>query len=451
MKTVPQNQQKLPSSSRYIFGFRVIAIVETVFFLCLLTIPEYYLGDGTRFISYAPHPFWIILLLIIFQYGTHEAVLCAVLCSAFLLTYNLPEPNLNDDIYDYISKISLRPFLWTVTAVVLGEFRLKQLQERADLKREIADASIREQSIASAYQKVKATKESLEVQIVGQLKNYLTSYDALKAIEGRDPIDVLVGIKDAIHPLINAEKFSVYALGENGLEIVTAFGWETDEGFSRRFFNTSDLFWEVVGKKRIVCSVNEKDLQVLGTEGIIAGPLINPSDRTVFGMLKVEGIDFMCLTLSSIETFHILCNLIGSTYEYAIECQGIRLDGIHNFDLNQYSYQYFQHQKKHYSQLVKETDFDCSLLIVKIKNARTMSLIKRKQLIIKLFALLKKNLPVTSILCEGRRKTSEVIVILPGTEMQKIKKIQIEIKKEIIKQGIDKEEEQIQLEISKIS
>src|SRR5688500_1753250 len=64
-----------------VLGIRFSAIVETVAFLGIAVLLDYFYFSGNRFWSLEPHPFWLLVALVSVQYGTNEGVFAAAASS----------------------------------------------------------------------------------------------------------------------------------------------------------------------------------------------------------------------------------------------------------------------------------------------------------------------------------------------------------------------------------
>ena len=412
---IKQLQTKFPDR---LYGFRVSALIECLSFLLAVTALNYIFSDGSRFFSFHPHPYWIIILLIVVQYGTHEALICSLLASVFLLAWNLPEQAISEDIFDYTIKVSSRPFLWLIASVVLGELRLKHIKEKQRLEKEVELITERESAISSAYLHLKEIKENLETRIAGQLQGSVTTYQALKSIESLSPIQILMGLGDMVSAVLNPGKYSVYSFGENGFEVISSEGWEEDDGFSRRIGKESPLYGEMMGAGRVLCSVNKEDVLLLGSEGILAGPLIDASSSQLFGMLKIEELDFMDLTVTSVETFRILCEWAGSAYAQAKKYQESLADSMHNSDTGLLSYHFCQYQQAYFETLAKEKGIGGIILKVILSNARQFNNDEKETIARVLKETVEKRVSSHILVCEGRRRNIEFILLSPGVSRE---------------------------------
>ncbi len=402
-------------------GIRLAAIFEALSFLMIITGLNLILGDGTRFFDFSPHPYWIIILLLTVQYGTNEGLVCSVLASVFLLVWNLPEQSMSGDIFDYLITVFYRPFLWLIASVVLGELRVRQMREKTELRKELGEVSTREQSITRAYENLKEVKENLEMRIAGELRGSMTSYETLRLIEGLNPVQILMGMEDMVTAIANPKKFSVYSFGENGFEVITSSGWEEGESFSRRIAHDSPIFQEITGSHRVLCSINKHDAAILGAEGILAGPIIDPQSREILGMLKIEELDFMDLTMTNVEIFKILCEWAGSAFTQARQYQTTRGDCMHNLDTGTLSCNFGRFQEQFLNRVLKARRIKGSLLKITLANARKFSNDDRKKIAELFTGTLKKKLPKHMLISEGRRVNVEFVVLMPGVTPAKTK------------------------------
>ena len=161
-----------------ILGIRLSALVEIIGGLALLTLIDAAFFAGDRFWAVNPHPFWIIVLLMAAQYGTAEGLLAAVMATLFYLVGNVPPAQEGVNHYDWIFSLSINPVLWLIAGWILGELRQRHIRERSHLQRELEEAQQRETLIADSYKFVRGRKESLEVQVSGQLTSSIEAYRA---------------------------------------------------------------------------------------------------------------------------------------------------------------------------------------------------------------------------------------------------------------------------------
>lgn len=291
------------------------AIIETLMFLTAIMLLSVIVGNGNRFMDVAPHPFWIIVLLITLQYGTNEALIASVLCSAVLLIGNLPEQSLSESMYGYILKVLSLPFLWIVTSLILGSIRTRQENEKTSLQNQLDKAKDATNLITEGYNAVKKAKEQLELRLASEKCSVLTMYEVARSLETNDPSEASVAIARLVNVTIKPIKFSIYCWKDNTLSLDAAYGWKETDDFSTKFDANSPLARKMLQKNRSLLSIiNENDENILKGQGILAGAIYDKRTGKIFGMLKIEEIAFMDLGMRTLETFMIVCEWIAYVY-----------------------------------------------------------------------------------------------------------------------------------------
>jgi len=410
-------------------GLRTVAIFETLVFLFMLTLLNFVFSDGARFVDFSPHPFWIIILLIAAQYGTNEALVASILGSVILLAWNLPEQAMDASTFDYIFQITFRPLLWIVASVVIGELRVRQIQLIKELQSSQFETQKRVKSITRAYGQLRGVKEGLETRIAGHLQGTVALYQSLKSIEGLSPVQILMGVGEMVGNVINPEKFSAFSFGPNGFEVITSIGWLDEDQYSRRISSDSILYQEIMNRRRIICSINKKDAEILGSEGILAGPLIDPQTGQIFGMLKVEYLNFIDLTVTNVETFKTLCEWAGSAYAQARQFQETLADTMHNLETGILSKQFEKFTRQILVDMKKNQGIQTSSIEMTITPGQRQSAQERAVTAQRFYQLIQHQLPANAMLCDGRRRNSQFILLLPGTDLQQTQSLVSKLKK----------------------
>jgi len=388
------------------FGFRVPAFVECILLLVPFLAFDIFLGNDNRFIDIYPHPFWLIILIILVQYTINEALVTAVICSAALLLHNLPEHQAEQDIFQYYSYILHRPLMWVSVAVLFGLFRSRELNRLREMKETVAKVCEREKLIAASYESMKEIKEILEVKLVGQLKGAATAYQAVQKIEKLSQSEVLMNINSVISEVMAPKKFSVFSLGPYGLECLSSHGWQADETFSRRISPENPVFQELIAGQRILTIVNAEDEKVLGNEGVLAAPLIDPVAQSVFGIIKIEAMDLEELTYATMETFQVLCEWIGRAYANAELYEAAKKNGLMDLESNLYSYELFKWQYQILERLGKAHPINVSCISIGLSASKQQRLASLREI----NTVVRKHFPHALGVFSGKKDLREVLV-----------------------------------------
>ncbi len=359
------------NGQRKFLGLRLSAIIETLGLLVLLILADLFFFSGNRFFDINPHPFWAVVLLIAVQYGTNEALFAAFMASVFLLFGNMPSAPQGVDHYDHLYHLFINPILWFFVGWVLGELRQRHIRERQRILKELEEAQARETLIADSYKFVKTRKESLEVQVSGQLTSSIEAYRAAKAVETLDPKSVMQGVETLVRSVLGPQKFSLFLLHENRLSATILHGWSPADNFQQEIDSFSPLYQSVIGRQELLVVANEDHERALDSQGIIAGPIVEVGSGRVIGMLKIEQMDFVTLSLNTVETFRALSEWIGTALINARNYQTVKTESMVNPERGVLTFNYFKRQSDYLTKLAKRVNFDLSVLVIKLNNAKT--------------------------------------------------------------------------------
>ena len=404
-----------PKEPTRIIGIRTSALVEMLIGLVVLTAIDYFFFQGNRFWDVNPHPFWIVVLLIAAQYGTGEGLLAAILATVFLLLGNMPEQADGQSHYDWLFNLAINPILWLVGGWILGELRQRHMRERNILWREIDESQQRENLISHSYNFVKGRKESLEVQVSGQLLSSIDAYRAAKSVETLDPKSVMQGVERLVKSVLGPQKFSLYLFHENKLSATIIHGWAPSDKFSQEFDSFSPLYQAVVGQRELLVIANEQHEIALDGQGILAGPVMDPDSNRVIGMLKVEQIDFTSLSLNTVETFRALSEWIGTALVNARNYQSVKAEAIINPERNLLSHSYFKRQSEYMRTLAKRVGFDLSMLVIKLNDAKSLSDTDRITVARQIAESVKTVLRSVDLAFDYQTDGEEYSILLPAT------------------------------------
>lgn len=345
---------------------RWISVLETVLFLALALGLDVTLFDGMRYRDVSPHPFWVIILLVCLRYGTTEGLMTIVLCTATLLVGNLPEPTINQDMFDYTLSVSRLPLLWLMIGVLVGELRNRQIRERDQLREDLNIADRQNETLTTSYEKLSRLNEDLESRVAGQLRTVISIYQAARKIERLGAADVLEGVADMVRSLMQPQKFSVFLLEDGGgLRAVVSDGWKEDDHYARHYTPDSSLYAAVVGERRILTVTDPRDAGVLRHDGLVAGPMHSATTGEVIGMLKIEAMPFSAFNIGALENFRTVCEWVGTAYANARLYETAKTESMINPELGLMSDGFLTRQTELMTSLARRLNFDVALLTVR--------------------------------------------------------------------------------------
>jgi hypothetical protein len=402
-------------------GVRISAIWETLLFLFILTLINYLFGDGSRFITYKYHPFWIIVLLTSSIYGASEGLFAALMSSIVLYYRNTPEMQADQTLFDFELQIGLLPALWFIVAFVLGEIRNTLDWRLRMLSEATLHADSKAEKIAAEFTSLREQNQQLSLSLSSKEETISSAFEVFKALETIDPAQVILGLDSIVYLALRPRKFSVYAMGPSGLEAVTSEGWTDEDNYTRRFTEASSLYNAMIRDRRLISVINRNDQKILGKEGILAAPLIDPDTNTVFGMIKIEEIEFQNLNLIRLESFKTVCELIGKSYANSKRLKKMKDESLYA-SKGLYSYAFYGTVSSYMRSLSKE--FHCNLaeftLRCNLKNLSDEGL-----------TALKQSLPSSTLIFQGAR-INELLFLKPMIQQESVDTVKQAIAKAVI-------------------
>lgn len=398
-----------------ILGLRGSAIIETILMLTLFVIVDAIFFDGNRFWDVNPHPFWLVVILIAAQHGTAEGIFAAAMATLFLLVGNMPAQPEGVDHYDWLYEVAINPILWFVVGWGVGELRQRHIRERNRILKELEDSQQREELISDSYKFVKNRKESLEVQVSGQLTSSIEAYRAAKAVETLDPKSVMQGVERLVASVLGPQKFSLFIFHDNKLSATILHGWHPNDGYAQEIDSYSPLYQAVVGEQETLVIANEEHEQKLDGQGIMAGPIVDPETKRVVGMLKIEQMDFISLSLNTVETFRAMSDWIGTALINARNYQTVKSESIVNPERGMLTYNYFKRQSDYLAKLAKRVGFDLSMLVIKLSDPKSMSDADRITIARQIGESVKTVLRSVDLAFEYQTEGEEYSILLPAT------------------------------------
>lgn len=390
------------------------ALIEIVLFIAIGLGIDYLFFGGTRFRNVVPHPFWLIVLLISVQYGVTEGLTAALACSLALWVGNLPPQTLDQDVYGYWLKIVVNPASWFGAAIVFGELRARDKRRIDTQATELKAALDREAVLSEAYESVSQARRELEARVAGQLKTVYAIYQAARAIEQLGPNEVLGGITDLVRTILSARKFSVYLLKSGTLEAVITEGWESGDRFQRVYSDSSALYQAVIGGQQSLCVARPRDRDVLAGEGMLAGPLLDGAHE-VIGMLKVEGLGFLDLNLSTMENFRVVCDWIGNAFAKATRFEEATAASLYASDKLLLSASFLERQTAFLTSLGHRVGFDLSMLMVVVAGVADADPAEKRRWAHEVGQVVAEQLRNTDMAFDYQRSGFEFAVLLPAT------------------------------------
>jgi hypothetical protein len=402
---------------RSLLGIRLSAILETAVFLGVAAAIDHLYFGGNRFWEVSPHPFWILVLLVSVQYGTNEGAFAAVACSAVLLTGPLPAQSIDTSTHAHLLHLGARPLMWLCSAIVLGEIRNRQFRRATELQQQLAESRAREERIAEAYQDLAAAHERLEIGVASELRTVVNVHRAARALQNLALDDIVEGAAGLIAAVLGPERFSLYLVEDGALRLRLKRGWPADDAYDTTVPPEHPLFQAVAVARRYLVAVDSADEHVLAQQGVLAGPLLYGEGGDLAGMVKIESLRFADLTLTAIENFKVVCELLSIALGNARRYDAAAAQSILSTDQMLLSDAFYARQAAFLAALGRRIGFPVSLMRVSVENPDALTAEQSKAVpkIIRDSAF--EALRSTDLAFEYKAGRWQYVVVLPNTSM----------------------------------
>lgn len=411
-------EKRFGSGRRAAFGVRASAVVELLVFFIIAFAVDFLLFDGSRFQGLEPHPFWIPVILLSVQYGVTEGLLAAVVATAALLLGALPEQQFGQDLYAYLQSITLDPLLWFVSAIIVGELAARRRRRLERTEQELADTRQEADGLADAYAKARQAKDMLEARLASDLTTTLSLYEGARAVERSSVGNVLTGAVELVRRVLDPDQFSLYLLNGSQLEAAVQEGWPDDAKGARVFASDTALFQAIAAEERQLCAAHSDDARILAGEGVLAAPLLGGHAGRPVGMLKIEALSFADLTTSSVETFRLCAEWIGSALERARRQEALAAGQVTAGGGATLSAALYSHEVDLMTRLGARFGFDVAQLVVDAEQSHALSAVDKRGFAAALASAAHEALRDTDLTFDLGHHGRQYAILLPGADAE---------------------------------
>jgi hypothetical protein len=257
-----------------------------------------------------PSPLWIPVVLLALQHGLAGGLTAALIAAALQFLPGLPAQSLAEDVYVYAGRIAFEPVAWTVAALFIGHLRNREISTLATLKGRLLERTRNAEALAELCTHLRQRIETLERHIAANDDTSIADVaEAIINVERAGWEDFAPCLRQLILLLTGAAEFSVYLLGENGLEPACVPDAAPPGSMHTAINPASVLFTSVVTERRIISASTPAGAALLGDAGIFAGPVFERhAGNAVIGMLALAGASVEGLAEDIERRFTLACS-----------------------------------------------------------------------------------------------------------------------------------------------
>ena len=263
------------------------ALLELVALVAVIFIIDWAI-PSVNIAAIEPSPYWIPVLLLSLQYGTVAGLMAAAAAICAHVLNGFPEQGIGENLFPYLLRIWSLPILWIGVSLLVGQFRLRQIEVKQELRHQLNERTKERDSLAGYSESLQSRCARLEREIAtrggppgGQL---LTALGAL----GDQHTDLQVGFAQLCNAIYPGAAMSVFALNEQGLHAVAATNWHDGDTWPRTIAPDMPLYRETIGARRALSALRAADDRALAGQGLAAAPVIAADTGRILGLIKIE-------------------------------------------------------------------------------------------------------------------------------------------------------------------
>jgi len=133
-------------------------------------------------------------------------------------------------------------------------------------------------------------------------------------------------------------------------------------------------------------------------------------------MLKIEQMDFLTLSLNTVETFKALAEWIGTALINARNYQTVRSEAMVNPERNLLSYGYFKRQSDYLAKLAKRVGFDVALIVISLDESERFDDAERITIARQIGEAVRRTLRTIDLAFDYQTDGQEYSILLPATK-----------------------------------
>lgn len=370
------------------------------------------------FLDFAPHPYWVGILLFATRYGVIAGTWAGVY-SAFLFLFDAWHFGARYQFADASFYVLPTFFILIGALVGLGiqrkDQRIKQLTrftEKQEVTLDTLNESLETQTLIN---------QELEKRIVSKMTTMVTLYQGAIKLESTDLNEILSTSLEFFCKTLEVDQASLYIKKDNQWQVAFRSGWEAENQWPTEYQNNQGLVG-IAGSSDKILSIKDyigSDLSLInGTsegpanlnlkqECLIAAPLKDPNRNKVIAVFAVHSLPLLNLNSATMNLLSFLVGWSNRSIQRAFYFNDLKSQEILDPELQIYSYKYFESRLK--QEFTKSVTYYLPLSVGLISLAGLSSLTPQQN----------KSIMLTiSELLRSTCRDIDVIATYPGKDIQ---------------------------------
>ena len=273
-----------------------------------------FLFPAANIANLEPSPYWLPVLLLSLQYGTLAGLLAAAAAILAYVLNGFPEQGIGEELFSYLIRIWALPMLWIGAALILGQFRLRQIEAKQALKEELTAKQFETSALTDYISVLEKRLHKIEHNVsAGKLPAAPEVLSALRPFLNQ-PADLTAALQGLTQTVLPRAAISLFAVSPAGAERVASAGWREGDRFLTALPATHPLLKTLISERRALSILNPGDEHGLAGQGLAACPVAAADGVRIAGILKLERIDAARLNEDTAGDLMLIARLIGPAF-----------------------------------------------------------------------------------------------------------------------------------------
>ncbi|MCG8604419.1 diguanylate cyclase [bacterium] len=392
-------------------------LLETVIGLALLAVIGEFLLDRTgAYPGVAPHPYWIVVILIASRYGTLQGVLAGGLAAAAYIALGASSAQLDFASSTFPHDAYKMPFLFILVGGVIGEIRSMYKKRYAKLDDKYKENLNELQDLGLQYAALSESKHELDKKIAFQSSTLLSLFERLNNLEILEPQNIYTKIPDLLRDLLNVQCSSIYFIKNNKLRRYIRRGAKSESKIPKIVDLTHGMMGEVIRTKKVI-TVNQTyadaDIVRHNEHDLIMSAPIMRKDQSIVGVINVEKLPFFDFNAHTVKVFEMFSYWISIVVDKALQFQQLKDKNIADEITGAYNYVHFQKRLAYEVARAKRFKTPLALLLLEVEKFDRMNAAETKNVLVVLNWIFSNLLREVDLIAKYKRDNIFAI-ILPG-------------------------------------
>ncbi len=265
----------------------LVALVEILLLMVVPGLLDYFWTGFPSLAETQPHFFWLPVLLLSLQYGTVSGLLAAGVAITISALLGWPDQEVGENHFNYMLRIWAQPVLWLLAALVLGQFRMRQIEQKQDLARQVAELSSQRTAISDYATNLRTRCETLEREIAGRREPNTRALLGMLARLNSGGTDAAAAFAGTFLLALGPCAVSVYKRESERFRLVATHG--VKEGRREVIPLQDPIARFVAGDGRALSVLHPGEEALFAGDGLAAVPVL-ARDGSNIGILKLDAV-----------------------------------------------------------------------------------------------------------------------------------------------------------------